>query len=132
MSVVGLPVIRPRFNLQSDPHLTRFTLSHACASLLTLFSILPNNTSLAPKINNPVILLHGFADIPTWTKTWSALESVLNGEAGVPMSKLLVLQVPPLRHIRERVASAIDQITERFQDQSVHLIAHSMVFSPSF
>ncbi len=121
-----------RYSLQSDFHLTLFIPSNGCASLLTLSTIFPNYSSSAREINNPVVLIHGFADIPGLSGTWATVEEVLREEAGVPKSDILKVQIPPLKTIEERTKSAIRDITAKFPGKTVHLIAHSMVCSFPF
>jgi len=88
-----------------------------------------NYTFSAREINLPIVLIHGFGDLPGLTGTWVAVEKVLCEEAGVPKSDILTVQIPPLKTIEERTNSAIKAITAKFSGKSVHLIAHSMVCS---
>lgn len=81
---------------------------------------------MSRKFNYPVVLIHGFGDIPGLTGSWAAVEEVLREEAGVPRSDILTVQIPPLNTIEERTKSAIRDITAKFSGKTVHLIAHSM------
>ncbi|KIL62021.1 hypothetical protein M378DRAFT_807333 [Amanita muscaria Koide BX008] len=81
---------------------------------------------MSRKFNHPVVLIHGFGDIPGLTGSWAAVEEVLREEAGVPRSDILTVQIPPLNTIEERTKSAIRDITAKFPGKTVHLIAHSM------
>jgi len=97
-----------------------------------VIQIFSHYTFSAREINFPVVLIHGFSDLPGLTGTWVAVEKVLCEEAGVPKSDILTVQIPPLKSIEERTKSAVSAITAKFSGKSVHLIAHSMVCSFQF
>jgi len=84
-------------------------------------------TSKARKISYPVVLIHGFGDIPALSGSLATVEEALREEAGVPKADMLTVQIPPLNTIEERTKSAIRDITAKFHGKTVHLIAHSMV-----
>lgn len=117
------------YDLRSDLYPTLFTPYYACAFLLNFFRTFPNYTILARSINHPIVLIHGFSDIPGLSGTWASVEEALRKEAGVPKSDILMVQMPPLKTIEERTNSAIRDITAKFPGKAVHLIAHSMVYS---
>ena len=104
--------------------------SNAYASQLALFAIFSNYASSAREIKYPIVLIHGFTDIPGLSGTWASVEEALRKEAGIPKSEILTVQMPPLKTIEERTNSAIRDITAKFPGKTVHLIAHSMVRSP--
>ena len=114
------------YSVQYNPF-TLCNLSNACVSLFTLSRTFSNFAPSAREINNPVVLIHGFGDIPGLTGSLAAVEEALREEAGIPKSDILTVQIPPLNTIEERTKSAIRDITAKFPDKSVHLIAHSMV-----
>lgn len=95
--------------------------------LLTLFRIFPKYTCTARQISHPIVLIHGFGDIPALSGSWATVEEALREEAGVPKSDILTVQIPPLNTIEERTKSAVREITAKFHGKTVHLIAHSMV-----
>ncbi|KIJ12476.1 hypothetical protein PAXINDRAFT_181583 [Paxillus involutus ATCC 200175] len=81
---------------------------------------------MSREIKNPVVLIHGFSDIPGLSGSWTAVEEVLREVAGVPKADILTLQIPPLGTLAKRTDSAISAITAKFPGKTVHLIAHSM------
>src|SRR5260221_3573421 len=95
--------------------------------LLILFRVFPNYACTARQISHPVVLIHGFGDIPALSGSWATVEEALREEAGVPKSDILMVQIPPLNTIEERTKSAIREITAKFHGKTLHLIAHSMV-----
>jgi pimeloyl-ACP methyl ester carboxylesterase len=127
LPVIIHPTITTTYSLTLQVHLTLFTPSNGYVSLLALSRIFLNYTSSAREINNPVVLVHGFGDVPGLSGSWKIVEEVLREEAGVPKSDILTLQMPPLESIQERTRSAIRDITAKFAGRNVHLIAHSMV-----
>ncbi|RXW12013.1 hypothetical protein EST38_g13842 [Candolleomyces aberdarensis] len=70
----------------------------------------------------PVILIHGFSDIPALSGSWKLVEKFLS-EMGV---EYFTPQIPPHGGIEERSMVLIKQIASRYCGQTVHLFGHSM------
>ena len=101
---------------------TRGGASHSTAwhhLELLLTKSLTGDLSLPP----PVILIHGFADIPSLTGSWKLVEKFLS-ESGV---EYFTPQIPPYGGIEERSIALIGQIASQYPGRTVHLFGHSMV-----
>lgn len=71
----------------------------------------------------PVILIHGFSDVPSMSGSWKVVEEVL-AEMGV---QHFTPHIPPFGSIKERSESLVAQIVSRYPQGTVHLFGHSMV-----
>ncbi|KAF5367610.1 hypothetical protein D9757_010653 [Collybiopsis confluens] len=80
----------------------------------------PSNFTASSTPQHPIVLMHGFTDIPQITGSFEEYERVLT-----PQNYLLV-RMPPIGSIAERSDSAMNQITQKFSGRSVHLIGMSM------
>lgn len=83
-------------------------------------------TLIATALLFPVILIHGYTDVPILTGSWRSTEWFLSGK-GV---EYFTPQIPPHGSIDERSKSLIDQIATRYPGRTVHLFGHSMVGRP--
>jgi hypothetical protein len=71
----------------------------------------------------PVVLVHGFCDIPSLTGSWKVVENFLKG-IGVDF---YTPQMPPYGSIEERSEILIRLIAKKYPGRTVHLFGHSMV-----
>jgi len=75
------------------------------------------------KPSYPVVLVHGYIDVPIFSGTWEAAETILT-EQGIPY---FTPQIPPHGSIKERTAALIKQIQKKYPDGTViHIFGHSM------
>lgn len=70
----------------------------------------------------PIVLIHGYTDIPVLTGSWKLAERYLS-EMGV---EFFTPHIPPHGSINERSISLIRQMASRYRGRSIHLFGHSM------
>jgi len=75
------------------------------------------------QLTYPVVLVHGYIDVPAFSGTWKAAEKVLD-EQGI---RRFTVQIPPHGSIIERTDSLIKQIQKKVEKgETVHIFGHSM------
>jgi len=74
-------------------------------------------------MKHPVILIHGFNDIPSISGSWKVVEEVLSN-MGV---EHFTPDIPAFGSIEERSNSLVTNIVSRYPQRTVHLFGHSMV-----
>ncbi|TFK22403.1 alpha/beta-hydrolase [Coprinopsis marcescibilis] len=77
---------------------------------------------MATFLSYPIVLIHGYVDVPAISGTWRVAEKVLN-DMGI---EFLTPHIPPHGSIDERSKSLIQQISKAFPGRTVHLFGHSM------
>jgi hypothetical protein len=90
---------------------------------------IPYTVDIMVELGYPVILVHGFMDIPALTGVWKEAEHVLKQYNIVYFTP----QIPSYGSIEERTKSLIGKIQQRFPKRKdgkpnyVHIFGHSMV-----
>ena len=72
----------------------------------------------------PVVLIHGFSDVPSISGSWKVVEEVLD-EMGI---NYFTPNISPFGSIKERSELLVAQIVSRYPQETVHIFGHSMVW----